>query len=308
MHIAEGILPASHAAATLAVAAPAVVWSFRWSRVADPDERRHRLTLASMATALVFATTMLPIPVPVAGVTSHLCATPLLALVMGPRAIVFPACLSLAVQALFLGHGGITTLGANVLTLAVIGPLVAWLLARGLRRLAAPTALSVFVACAIAELSVYIADAALLGAALSASTPFSRIFAMVLVGFAPVQLPLAVLEGLVSAFMLAYLAKRQGHLVPGWLYSLRSVPPPALLLATLSSSACGQTPRGADEAILDHIATQAGRPPSPWFAPGDERVLGLACVGSFIAGVMVTKLWQRLRSQSHKDRHKGPRA
>ena len=116
MHIAEGILPASHAA-TWAVAIPAIAWSGRWSRPTDPDERRHRLTLTSMSTALVFATTLLPIPIPLAGVTSHLCATPLLALVIGPRAIILPAFLSLAVQALFLGHGGLTTLGANLLTL-----------------------------------------------------------------------------------------------------------------------------------------------------------------------------------------------
>lgn len=305
MHIAEGILPATHAAATWTLALPAVAWSLRWTRCKDPDERRHRLTLASMSTALIFATTLLPIPVPVAGVTSHLCATPLLALVMGPRAIAFPAFLSLAVQALFLGHGGITTLGANLLTLGVVGPVTAWAIARMLRGLRAPAAIAVLVACAIGELAVYAADAALLGVALSASTPFLRVFATVLVGFAPVQIPLAALEGTISAFTLGYLAKRQAHLVPGWLHVVRGALPFALLamLAT-GQAACGPAPRGADEAILDHVAAQAGRPPAPWFAPGDERMLAFGCAGSFAAGVVVTRLWTRLRKDDRRD---GPR-
>jgi cobalt/nickel transport system permease protein len=306
MHIAEGILPTSHAAATFVVAVPAVAWSLRWSRVRDPDERRHRLTLVSMATALVFAATMLPIPIPVAGVTSHMCATPLLALVMGPRAIILPACLSLAVQAVFLGHGGITTLGANVLTLGVVGPLVAWFMARGLRRLRAPTAASVFLACALGELAVYIADAGVLGLALSSSTPFSRVFTTVLLGFAPVQIPLAVLEGAVSAFTLNHLVKRQAHLIPVWLRPLGAAVPLLLLLfLLLSPSACGQAPRGADEAILDQVATQAGRPPRPWFEPGDERVLALGCLGSFAAGVIVTRLWDRLRRERRPPNSEG---
>jgi cobalt/nickel transport system permease protein len=296
MHIAEGILPVRHAAATWTLAAPAIAWSLRWAKCKDPDQRRHRLTLASMSTALVFATTLLPIPVPVAGVTSHLCATPLLALVMGPRAIIFPTFLSLAVQALFLGHGGITTLGANLLTLGVVGPVLAWAIARTLRRLRMPAAPAVFIACAIGELAVYVADAAVLGLALSTSTPFLRVFTMVLVGFAPVQIPLATLEGTVSAFTLGYLAKRQAHLVPGWLRVMRTALPLVLLAALATGqSACGPSPRGADEAVLDHVAAQAGRPPTPWFAAGDERVLAFGCAGSFVAGVIVTRLWNRLR-------------
>lgn len=303
MHIAEGILPATHAAVTWTLAVPAIAWSLRWTRCKDPDERRHRLTLASMSTALVFATTLLPIPVPMAGVTSHLCATPLLALVLGPRAVVFPTFLSLAVQALFLGHGGITTLGANLLTLGVFGPVTAWAIARVLRRLCTPTTLAVLFACAIGELAVYVADAAVLGVALSASTPFVRVFATVLLGFAPVQIPLAVLEGAVSAFTLGHLTQRQAHLVPGWLRDMRRALPFALLAALAAAeTACGPSPRSADEAVLAHVAAQAGRPPPPWFAPGDERVLALACVGSFAAGVVATRLWRRLR---HDDRRPG---
>jgi cobalt/nickel transport system permease protein len=249
-----------------------------------------------MSTALVFATTLVPIPIPMAGVTSHLCATPLLALVVGPRAIVLPTLLALAVQALFLGHGGITTLGANLLSLGVVGAMVAWGIARALRSLRVPMSLTVFFSCALGELAVYLADAALLGSALSASTTFTRVFLAVVLGFAPIQIPLAILEGLVSSFTLGYLAKRQSHLLPPWLASGRTVVLGALLVAlVLGATACGQQMRSADEAVIDHVATQAGRAPTPWFNPGDERVLGFASLGSFVAGVVVTRLWGRLR-------------
>ena len=44
MHIAEGVLPASHAAITWAMAVPPIVWSSRWLHADAPDARRHRLT------------------------------------------------------------------------------------------------------------------------------------------------------------------------------------------------------------------------------------------------------------------------
>jgi len=38
------------------------------------------------------------------------------------------------VQALFFGAGGITVLGVNALAMGLLGPLCAWLVFRGLRR------------------------------------------------------------------------------------------------------------------------------------------------------------------------------
>jgi cobalt/nickel transport system permease protein len=298
MHIAEGILPAAQAALTGAIAAPALIWSGRWLTSGGEDERRRRTTTASMATALIFAATLLPIPVPIIGVTSHLCATPLLALVLGPRAVLVPAALSLAVQALFLGHGGITSLGANTLSLGLVGPLAAWLVARGLRALRVPSLAAVFAACALGDLAVYAADAVMLGIALSASAPFARTFAAVLLGFLPVQLPLALLEGAVSALALRFLVRRRAHLVPGWIH-LGGASALGLLLAVgLFGSGCGREYRGADEVVAEAIAARAGRPPAPWFDPSSEHVLAGACAGCFAAGVVVGRGWSRLDRES----------
>ena len=172
MHIAEGILPLSHALGWAALASPFLGLSARHLarslREGDGAER----ALLGMAGALTFAVTLFPVPVPVAGVTSHMCATPVLALLLGPRRMVLPAALTLLIQAVLFAHGGLTSLGANVLTLGVVGPLVGYGLARGLRRLGLSAAWAVGMACALADLAVYVADAGILGLALARERSF----------------------------------------------------------------------------------------------------------------------------------------
>jgi cobalt/nickel transport system permease protein len=198
MHLSEGILPAAQAALWVAAASPFVAYSAatlrRRSVAAAPAEK----ALLSTGTALLFAATLLPIPIPVAGATSHLCVTPLLGLVLTALGCRSARGAVLLLQALFFGHGGLTTLGANTLTLGVAGPFVAagfwWLL----QRCRVPAPLAAGIACGVGQLSVYVADAGILGAALSGEKSFGFWAVRVLAGFAPVQLPLAVLEGVLS--------------------------------------------------------------------------------------------------------------
>ncbi len=217
MHLAEGVLPLSHAVGWSALAAPAVAWSLH-------DEQRTRRKKASStvimagATSLLFAGTLLPLPVPVAGVTGHLCLTPVLALIVGVPRIVWPTFFVLLLQAVFFAHGGLTTLGANVLTLGLLGPLTTVGLWALLRRLGVDGALRLALACGAGGLSVYVADAAVLAAALSDVTAPATTFGAVLIGLAPVQLPLAVLEAVASVGIVRLLAARRPDLLP---HSLR---------------------------------------------------------------------------------------
>ncbi|MBX3472704.1 MAG: energy-coupling factor ABC transporter permease, partial [Planctomycetes bacterium] len=197
MHIAEGLLPAPHAGAWFGVAALcAAAGARRAAPVDDPAERRALLTLAG---ALTFAATVLPVPVPGVGLTSHVCATPLFALLLGARALVVPAALVLAVQAAFLAHGGLTTLGANVVTLGVVGPAVAVAAARALRRLGLGPRPAAALACGAASLAVYAAAATILAAALPGDRSLGADVGALLVALAPVQVPLALVEGALSA-------------------------------------------------------------------------------------------------------------
>ena len=81
MHLAEGVLPLSQAIAWSALAGPTVFWSLR------EEQRTRRNTPSSSvimagATSLLFAGTLLPLPVPVVGATSHICLTPVLAVAL----------------------------------------------------------------------------------------------------------------------------------------------------------------------------------------------------------------------------------
>ena len=168
----------------------------------------------------------LPLPVPVVGATSHVCLTPVLALVVGVRRIVWPTFFVLLLQAVFFAHGGLTTLGVNTLTLGLLGPVTTlgfghcsggpvW---TGLFRLA--------LACGVGGLSVYVADAAVLAVALSDVTVPAATFGAVLLGFAPVQIPLAVLEAVASVGIVRLLATRRPDLLPSSLRGLRTASAP----------------------------------------------------------------------------------
>lgn len=280
MHLSEGILPISHAALWGAVGVLAVIAATR--HAAPPEgERIPR----GMASALLFAVTLLPIPVPVAGATSHMCATPLLALLLGWRAVVVPTAVVLLLQALFFAHGGITTLGANVVTLGVVGPLVAVAVNRMLRR--APDWAAIGVACALGDAAVYVTDAAVLGLALPGA--FGHTFVRVLAGFAPVQLPLAVFEGVASMFLVRALARRRPELV-------RLALPVVLALLLVPASARAADWVGLDEGVMGRIAAEAGQSSGPFIElPGDLSLTATLGAG-LLCGFVLGRAWTRLGS------------
>ena len=112
MHLAEGVLPLSQAIGWSALAAPVLLWSIRGEDLARREAPPSSTVMASV-TSLLFAATLLPLPVPVVGATSHICLTPLFALIVGVRRIVWPTFFVLLLQAVFFAHGGLTTLGVN---------------------------------------------------------------------------------------------------------------------------------------------------------------------------------------------------
>lgn len=305
MHLAEGTLPLSHALSYGALAAPWLALCARAERHALDAQDGAARALSGVGFALTFALTLLPVPVPVVGVTSHLCATPVLGLVLGARRVALTAAAVLLLQALFFAHGGLTTLGANVLTLGVVGPLCALALCRLLRGLGAPLLPSVAVACAVADLTVYLLDAAILSLALRGDRGFGHWLLTISAGLAPAQVPLAVLEGALSAAFLRSLLRRRAAMVPAWLRGRgAALPLPALaaLAAMLLAAPAQAAPaepaaryRGLDEVVLGAASAAAGRPARPLLPLGEGEVpVFLFSLGSFGAGVLAGRCWARL--------------
>lgn len=292
MHLSEGLLPAAQALTWAALSTPFVVTNAR--RLKHEPTQRARFGVAA---ALAFAVTLFPVPIPGLGATSHMCATPLLGLLLGPTALALPMTLVLTVQALLFAHGGLTTLGANVFTLGIVGPWIAWSTARLLGRFHLGRGWVVGIACMLGSTSVYLMDALMLGWALQGARPFGHWVQVALLGFAPVQTPLLILEAFLSAGLVSALAKRRTDLVPAWLPAPHKVAPQVLagLLFLLMSPLRAGELQGLDEKVLEASAIQAGRHPEPWIDLTEgEGGLALFMAGGLCAGFFLGRHWERL--------------
>ena len=297
MHLAEGVLPLGQAIAWSALAAPTVYWSLRREQRTPRDTPSSSVVMAGV-TSLLFAGTLLPLPVPVVGATSHICLTPVLALVVGVRRIVWPTFFVLLLQAVFFAHGGLTTLGVNTLTLGLLGPLTTAGLWALLRRLGVDGAPGLALACGAGGLGVYVADAVVLAAALSDMTAPATIFGVVLLGFAPVQIPLAVLEAVASVGIVRLLATRRPDLLPSSLRRLRTVSAPlaSAMVLLLATGLSGCAYEGIDGTVFGAAAEGAGRPPTGSIVDLSQGELGLAMsiLILFGLGFVAGRSWERV--------------
>ena len=297
MHLAEGVLPLGQAIAWSAVAAPTVFWSLRGEQQTRRDRPSSPVIMAGV-TSLLFAGSLMPLPVPVVGATSHICLTPVLALVVGVRRIVWPTFFVLLLQAIFFAHGGLTTLGVNTLTLGLLGPLTTVGLWALFRQLGVGGAFGLALACGVGGLSVYVADAAVLAVALSDAAAPATTFGAVLLGFAPVQVPLAVLEAVASIGIVRLLAKRRPDFLPDSLRALRSMSVRGasvmVLLLAIGLSGCGY--EGIDGTVFGATAEEAGRPPTDSIVDLSQGEIGLALsiLILFGLGFIAGRCWERV--------------
>ena len=297
MHLAEGILPLDQALAWSVVAIPAMVWSIRGEQRARLGDAASSVIMAGV-TSLLFAATLLPLPVPVVGATSHICLTPVLALVVGVRRIVWPTFFVLLLQAVFFAHGGLTTLGVNTLTLGLLGPVATVALYALLRRLGAGGTLGLGLACGVGGLCVYVVDALVLAAALSEVAAPLTTFTGVLLGFAPVQVPLAVLEAVASVGIVRLLATRRPDLLPEPLRMLRqdSMSGTSVLVWLLAIGLAACSYEGIDGTVFGATASSAGRPPTESIVDLSHGEVGLAMsiLVLFGLGFVAGRSWERL--------------
>lgn len=202
MHIAEGFLPPLHAAAWTVAAAPFVVHGAR-AVVRERRERPETTLLLGAAGAFTFLLSAVKLP-SITGSSSHPTGVGLGAILFRPPVMAFLSTVVLLFQALLLAHGGLTTLGANIFSMGVVGPWVAYGTWRALRR-ASPTG-AVLVAVALADLATYAVTATQL--ALAFPDPVSGLggaLAKFLGVFAVTQIPLAIVEGLLAVLVLRLL-------------------------------------------------------------------------------------------------------
>ncbi|ADI01711.1 MAG TPA: energy-coupling factor ABC transporter permease [Syntrophothermus lipocalidus] len=200
MHIMEGYLPAKHALAWTAASAPFVVYgTARLARVLK--EKPETKMLLGVSGAFTFVLSALKLP-SVTGSCSHPTGTGLGTILFGPWVMPVIGCIVLLFQALLLAHGGITTLGANTFSMAIVGPFVAWWIMLGGKKLGMPLPVRVFLAASLGDLATYVTTSLQLAIAFPDSVGgIAASFAKFSTIFAFTQVPLAVIEGIVTVFV-----------------------------------------------------------------------------------------------------------
>ena len=198
MHIMEGYLSPRYCIAWGILCLPFAVTGFLKIRK-TLNENRRAVTLLAMSGAFIFVISSLKIP-SVTGSCSHMTGTGLGAILFGPCSVSILGIIVLVFQAILLAHGGLTTLGANTFSMAVAGPFVTYGVYRLLKKLKVNTLLNVFLAAAAGDLFTYFVTGFQLAVAYPSETGGTAASAVKFLGvFAPTQLPLAVIEGLLTA-------------------------------------------------------------------------------------------------------------
>jgi cobalt/nickel transport system permease protein len=212
MHISEGILPLPWAVFWFVVAAPFIALGLHRLNRSSKDNLSFKPLVGFMAAA-VFIISCIPIPVPTAGTCSHPCGAAISAILLGPAISVLVAAVALMIQALFLGHGGLSTLGANIISMGVIGSFSGFLVFRVFRSARASLSVSAFVAGLVADWATYFSTSCILASGLKGNGPFLPLLWKIAVAFVPTQLPLGILEGAITAGMVVLLHRKRPDLL-----------------------------------------------------------------------------------------------
>ncbi len=206
MHIMEGFLPVQHALGWTAASAPFVVLGIRSVR-SHLRKRPEQRMLLGVAAAFSFVLSALKLP-SVTGSCSHPTGVGLGALLFGPLAMVPVGLVVLLFQALLLAHGGLTTLGANLFAMAIVGPFFAYGVFRLARGLNLPLAIAVFAAACLGDLATYLTTSIQLAWAFPDPTGGFTASLLKFGGiFAITQLPLAISEGLLTVLVVNALSR-----------------------------------------------------------------------------------------------------
>jgi cobalt/nickel transport system permease protein len=131
MHIPDAFMPIWQGAIYWIIALVFIMLALRWAKNELTEEK---IPVVAVLAAAVFALMSFNLPVSM-GTSGHLVGGALVAIVLGsPFAAVFILTLVLIVQGVLFGDGGITTMGANIINMGVIGGFVGFYSFHGLMK------------------------------------------------------------------------------------------------------------------------------------------------------------------------------
>jgi len=201
MHIMEGYLPLKFCIIWGVICVPFLAAGY-FSIKKTLSNNRKSITILAMAGAFIFVLSSLKIP-SVTGSCSHMTGTGLGAILFGPMAVSILGIIVLIFQAILLAHGGLTTLGANTFSMAIAGPLITYAIYKICQKLKVNKYVGIFLAASIGDLFTYCVTSIELALAYpSASGGIAASAVKFLAVFAPTQLPLAIIEGILTVVII----------------------------------------------------------------------------------------------------------
>lgn len=188
------------------ISLPVVAYgAYKMSKIMKAN--RDVLPLLAVSGAFIFVLSSLKMP-SVTGSCSHPTGTGMGAILFGPWITSVMSMIVLIYQAIFLAHGGLTTLGANTFSMGIAGPIMGYLVYKGAMKWGVNMYIAVFLAALIADWATYIVTSIELALAFpAASGGVLASFEAFLAVFAVTQIPLAIVEGAVTALMFKYIVQ-----------------------------------------------------------------------------------------------------
>lgn len=169
--------------------------------------------ILGLFTAAAFIISILHFPIPVIGSSAHMVGTALIAIIIGPKLLPILILISLFIQALFFSHGGVTTLGANTFA-TWFGGFIGWLIfylgyKMNLRNSSLIFVISAWLAGFFGNLLVYGISSTQIALADVHEAAFTTTWITAAAAYAPTQVPLAVVEGILTVGVLKFLISRR---------------------------------------------------------------------------------------------------
>lgn len=197
MHIMEGYLPVRYCIGWGVISLPFLILGF-FSIKKTLRSNRKSITILAMAGAFIFVISSLKIP-SVTGSCSHMTGTGLGAILFGPFTVSILGIIVLLFQAILLAHGGLTTLGANTFSMAIAGPILSYLIYKLSMKMKINRKIGIFLAASLGDLFTYCITSLQLALAYPSPDGGVGLSIVKFLGvFAPTQLPLAIIEGILT--------------------------------------------------------------------------------------------------------------
>lgn len=206
MHIMEGYLPKEWCIIWGLISLPFIILGIR--KIAKDSDSNEKKVLLALAGGFIFVLSAMKIP-SVVGSCSHPTGTGLGAILFGPLQTSVLGLIVLLFQALLLAHGGLTTLGANTFSMAIAGPFLAFAIYQLLKK--KNRSVAVFLAATLGDLFTYIITATQLAIVYNEGIGFGAALSKFLSIFAVTQIPIAIVEGLLTVVVVNLIVRYKGE-------------------------------------------------------------------------------------------------